>query len=142
MLLIAAIMLWGFFRSGLNPWAPATLIAVLIAVVLPAAGGSYLLAVVLGAGERIARRQEELRLQTLEAEILRLATRRGGKLTVVEVTAELAVDKATADKALDALAVRELAEMELTEAGNIVYSFRRLEELPEQKERARRILDA
>ncbi len=142
LLLVAGLMLWGFFRSGLNPWAPATLIAVLIAVVIPAAAGSYLLAIALGAGRRIAQRQEDLRLQTLEAEILRLATRKGGKLTSVEVTAELAVDKASADKALDALAVRELAEMELTDAGNLVYSFRNLENLPGQKERAKRILDA
>ncbi len=142
LLLVAGLMLWGFFRSGLNPWAPATFIAILIAVVLPAGAGSYLLAIALGAGSRIAQRQEDLRLQTLEAEILRLATRKGGKLTAVEVTAELAVDKASADKALDALAVRELAEMELTEAGSIVYSFRNLENLPDQKERAKGILDA
>ncbi|MBI6545417.1 MAG: hypothetical protein HY692_01400 [Cyanobacteria bacterium NC_groundwater_1444_Ag_S-0.65um_54_12] len=142
LVLLAFLMLSGFLRSHVNPWAPATLIALLVAVVLPLGVGIFLLAGVLGAGSKIDRRREELRHQTLQAEILRLAACHGGKLTVVEVTTELAIDPKSAEEALDALAVRESAEVELTESGIMVYAFRGLEHLKEEKARSKRILDA
>ncbi len=142
LVLLALFMVAGFLRSAVNPWAPATLLALLVAVVLPAAGGVWLLVSAFGGGGRIARRQEELRLRTLQAEILRIAPRLGGKLTVVEVTAELAVDPKLAEAALHDMAVRELADVELAESGHLVYSFKRIQNLPDEKDRAKRVLDA
>lgn len=142
LLVLALFMFLGFIRSHVNPWAPATLLAVLVAVVLPAAFGAWLLVGHFGAGGRIARRQEELRLRTLQAEILRIAPRLGGKITAVEVVAELAVDSKTAEAALHDMAVRELADVELAESGHMVYSFKRIANLPDEKDRAKRVLDA
>ena len=142
LLVVALFMLLGLLRSGLNPWSPATFLAVLVAVVLPAAGGAWILANALGTGGRIARRQEALRLRTLQAEILRIAPRLGGKITAVEVMTELAVDSKTAEAALHDLAVRELADVELAESGHMVYSFARIGNLPDEKARAKRVLDA
>ncbi len=139
---IALFMVLGFLRSHVNPWAPATLVAVLVAVVLPAAVGAWLLAGHFGTGGRIAARKDALRLRTLQAEILRIAPRMGGKITAVEVTAELAVDSKTAEAALHDMAVRELADVELAESGHMVYSFKRIQNLPDEKDRAKRVLDA
>jgi hypothetical protein len=133
-------MFIGFLRADVDPSAPATLIAVLIAIGLPAAGGAWLLATHFGLGRGLAERKERLTRETLEAEILRMAGRHDGKLTVVEVVAELAVPDKTAKQALDALMTRELAEIEITDSGVLVYAFHDIEHLSE-KPRARGLLD-
>jgi hypothetical protein len=142
LLLLASLMGIGFLRSGLDPFAPATFFALLLVVVAPAAGGAALLWHAAGAGGRIAKRQEALRLRTLQSEIMRLAPRLGGKVTAVEVVSELAVDTKTAEAALHDLAVRELADVELAESGHMVYSFQRIQNLDDEKKRAKNVLDA
>jgi hypothetical protein len=141
LLMIALLMVVGFLRADVDAAAPATLVAVLIAIVLPAAGGVALLASHFGAGRRIHERREQLRRQTLEAEILRLAAQRDGRLTVVEVVTEMAVTPEAATESLNALMVRDLAEIEVTDSGVLVYAFRDIQRLAE-KARAREILDA
>ncbi len=141
LLVLSAFMLVGFLESGASLAAPATLAALLITVGLPAAG-----AVVLGSGHfrnrgRLTRRREELRRQTIESEILRLAARHGGRLTAVEVASEMAITPEAAKDALDALALREQAELEITESGLIVYAFHDVRHLG-QKSSAKGVLDA
>lgn len=139
LLLLALFMLVGFLRADVDASAPATLIAVLIGVGLPAAGGVALIARP-GARRRLEQRREELRRQTLEAEVLRLAARHGGRLTVVEVVTELAVDADGAKQVLDALMVRGLAEIEVTDSGMLVYTFHDVASLPD-KSSARGLLE-
>jgi predicted ArsR family transcriptional regulator len=71
---------------------------------------------------------------------MRLAARRGGRLTVVEVITELAVSTEAAKESLDALAMQEVADMEVTDSGMLVYAFRDIQNLS-QKENAKGILD-
>ena len=137
---VALFMVAGFLRADVDPFAPATLVALLIAAGLPAAGGSWLLARHFGVGRRIEARREELRRDTLEAEILKMAERHGGKLTAVEVAGELAVPATTADELLNELMRRELAEIEITDSGLLVYAFHDLRHLSE-KESARGLLE-
>ena len=73
--------------------------------------------------------------------MLRLAGRNGGRLTAVEVAGELAVSPATADEALHALALRKVADLEITESGVLVYVFHDVVHVSE-KEHARRLLDS
>lgn len=140
LLLLALFMLLGFVRSGASLAAPTTVVALLISVGLPAAGGVALLAGRLGYGRRLARRKEHLRQQTLDAEILRVAEQKGGKITVVEVVRELAVTPDAAKQALDGLHTRELAEIEITDSGVLVYAFHDLQRLHE-KPSAKGLLD-
>lgn len=144
LLLVALFMAFGFFRA--RPDAGATLVVtLLIAVVLPAAGGVYLWWS--ASADRAAalaglRRHKALLLrQTLQAELLKLAERRGGKLTVVEAVGELAFDADTVGEALEAMAVEGLAEVEVSESGVIVYAFRDVIHLGEKAE-AKGVLDA
>ena len=141
LLAIAAFMGLGFARSDASLAAPATLGALLIAVVLPAVAGLALLTGRLewGAGSR--SRREELRANTIEAEILRMATQQQGKLTAVEVATALALPVEQAKAALDALVSREVAELEITDAGVIVYAFHDAKHLG-GKQSSRGILDA
>lgn len=140
LLALALFMVVGFLLSGADPFALRTLFALFIAAGLPAAGGGLLLAHRFGAGRRIARRREDLRRDTLEAEILKMAGRHGGRLTAVEVAGELAVPTTTAEELLNELMAREMAEIEVTDSGLLVYSFHDVRHLSE-KEAARGLLE-
>ncbi len=121
LLLLSALMLLGFARSGASIASPTALFAVLITVVLPAAGGVALLRGALGGNSRA--RMQQLRQQTIDAEILRLAMARQGKLTAVEVASALALPEDEARRSLDALVTREVADLDVTDEGVLVYSF-------------------
>ena len=140
LLLLAAFMAIGFMRADIDRSAFTTIIAVLVVVVLPAVAGGVLLLRPGASRRRNAARLEALRQQTLEAEVLRLAARRGAKLTVLEVATELAVGTDAAEAALGALATRGVAEIEVTESGMLVYAFRDISLLSE-KARAKGVLD-
>jgi hypothetical protein len=77
----------------------------------------------------------------MDSEILRLAGERGGKLTVVEVMSALALPADGAKQLLDGLAMREIAEVEVSDSGVLVYAFHDIRHLSE-KESARGVLDA
>src|SRR5918999_4893219 len=134
-------MLVGFLGSDASLGAPATIAALLITVALPAAGSILLASGHFRGRGRLTRRREELRRQTVESEILRLAGQRGGRLTAVEVASDMAISPEAAKDALDALALREQAELEVTESGVIVYAFHDVRHL-EEKSRAKGVLDA
>lgn len=121
LLLLSALMLLGFARSGAPITSPTTLFAVLITVVLPAAGGVALLRGALGGNSKA--RMQQLRQQTIDAEILRLAMAKQGKLTAVEVASALALPEGEARSSLDALVAREVADLDVTDDGVLVYSF-------------------
>ena len=135
--LVAAFMGLGFLQVGQS--GAAAVIALLIGAGIPGAAGLTLL--LRGRGTReLAARKEALRLQTIESEVLRLASRSGSKLTVVEVVSELAIPAEEASRILDALAARDLAELQVTESGVLVYDFRDLRHLA-QKDSATGLLD-
>ena len=121
LLVLAAFMLLGFLRSGAGLGSPTAFFALLVTVALPAAGGIALLRGALGGNAK--GRMEQLRQQTIEAEILRLAMQHKGRLTVVEVTSALALTGDEAKRALDELERREVAELDFTEDGVLFYTF-------------------
>ena len=137
---LASFMLLGFFNAGPMSTTVAAF-TFLIAVALPAAAGGALLRSHFRAKGDFARQREQLRLQTYESEILQLAQRKGGKLTVVEVAAETGLDAPTADAALQSLAQQGVADIEVTDSGVLVYAFYDIQKLPE-KDSSRNILDA
>lgn len=120
---LALFMLVGFLNSDAALGAPATLAALALTIGLPAVGAGLLARSYLGERARLSGRKAQLREQTLGAEILRLAGEHGGRLTAVEVATHLALTPEAAKEALDALTVRGHADLEVTEAGVLVYSF-------------------
>jgi hypothetical protein len=139
--LLALFMLAGFATSGRSLAAPATLAALAITVVLPGAGAALLARSHLSEKSRLSGRKAELRERTVQAEVLRLARERGGKLTAVEVTTALALPPAEARAALEEMALSGQAELEITDAGVLVYSFYEVRHLG-GKDSARGVLDA
>jgi hypothetical protein len=140
LLVLALVMLLGFFRSDADAGSIATLGALFVGVGLPALGGLALLRRLLRRQRRSGDRTERLRQQTLEAEILRLAGRHEGKLTAVEVASDLGVRVEEAKRVLDELMVRGQADIEVTDSGVLVYRFHDIEHLGEKK-RTRGLLD-
>lgn len=141
LLFLALFMLLGFLNAAPKTSGAVTAFTFLIAVVLPATGSAALFYSHCKQRGAFNHRKERLRQQTLEAEILKLAARKGGKLTVVEVVGEAAVDAETAKRALDSLATQSLASLELTDSGVLVYAFYDIQHLPE-KHSAKDVLDA
>jgi hypothetical protein len=139
--LLSAFMLLGFLRSDAAIGSPATIAALIIAVGLPAAGGILLIRSRFPRRNQLAARREQLRQQTFESEILRLAAQRQGRLTVVEVMSEFAIPLEQANALLESLVVRELADVEVTDSGVVVYAFHDIKHLAD-KPRAKGILDA
>jgi len=78
LLALAGLMLFGFLRSSASIAAPATIVALLITVVAPAVGG---IAMLRGTDLARGKRLDQLRQQTIDAEVLRLAVTEGGSLT-------------------------------------------------------------
>jgi len=137
LLALAALMFVGFLRSDAELASLRTVLALLITVGIPGGAGIMLLR---APGGRRSKRVEELRRQTIEAEILRLAMQHGGRLTVVEVASALALPSESAKTTLDSLAERELADLEITDKGVIVYAFHDAKHLS-GKHSAKGILD-
>lgn len=134
-------MLLGFLGSDGVGGGAATVVALLLVVGLPAVGSALLVRSHFTERSRVTGRKELLRQQTLDAEILRLAGERDGRLTIVEVATELAVPMESAKAALDGLMLRNHADLELTDAGVSVYTFYDIRHLG-GKHTSRGILDA
>lgn len=83
----------------------------------------------------------ELRLQTWEAELVRLATERGGKLTVVEAVAATGLRAPQVDEAFRSLTLQGVADIDVTDSGMLVYRFPDVQ-LLEEKGGSKPILDS
>jgi hypothetical protein len=140
LLALSLFMLLGFLRSDADAGALATIGALLVTVALPAAGGIALLSAPFRRGARLAARRELLRQQTYESEILRLAAQRQGRLTAVELVTEFAITPEKANELLESLMVRQLADVEVTDSGVVVYRFHDVQHLGD-KHHAKGILD-
>jgi hypothetical protein len=134
LLLVSLVMLAGFLGAEREGSVAATLGALGIAVLLPGGIGAALIGAHFRGKGRLANRKQALKQQTVEAELLLLAGKRGGKLTIVEAVAELALTPEDAKEALDALARRGLADFEVTESGVIVYAFHDLQRISEKNQ--------
>jgi hypothetical protein len=141
LLLISAFMLLGFVRSDVGFGSFNAIAAVLLSVVLPAAGGVVLLRRANRLERRGGARVDRLRQATIESEILRLAMLHDGRLTTVEVASALALPTEEAKATLDALVTREVADLDITDAGVLVYTFHDARHVGD-KHSARGLLDA
>ncbi|HET9439889.1 MAG TPA: hypothetical protein VFO52_06945 [Longimicrobiales bacterium] len=136
--LLAGLMLLGFFNSGLALTGPAV-VALLLVVVLPAGIATRLL-LKQPSAKAVQQRQQDLRMNTIESEILRIARLHQGKLTLVEIVSDLAISTDEAKAAADSLVHKEIADLEITDSGVLVYTFYDLRHLHE-KSSARGLLE-
>ena len=138
--LIALAVFMGLGYAAADVRGGAALLAFGITVLLPGGAGITMVAGHFRRRTALTDNREELRRQTLEAELLRLAGNRGGRLTVVEAVTDLAISPDTAKRSLDALVVQGIADFAVTESGVVVYSFHDIQRLGE-KSSARGLLE-
>ena len=132
LILLAFFMSVGFL--GANVGGAAAVLALGIAVVLPGAVGASMIAGHFRGKAGALSRKDDLRRQTMESELLRLAGKRGGRLTIIEAVSELGLSPEQAKESLDALSLRGMADFEVTDSGVVVYSFHDLRHLSEKSE--------
>ena len=96
----------------------ALIFAFFVFCVVPVALGTLLLR---GSGSR--RPLELDARRAWDSELMRLAARRNGSLTVGEVVAHADLDAESAERYLDDLCKRGLAEHRVTADGDVVYRF-------------------
>lgn len=138
---LALLMFVGFLNTDSTASAGAMMAAFAITVVLPAAGAGLLARSHFAERSRLSGRRAALTRQATESELLRLAGMRGGKLMAAEAAMSMHLSEDTAREALDAMVTGGRAELEVTDGGNLVYSFPVLAQLAD-KGTARGILDA
>ena len=141
LLLLALFMLVGSLQTDAEASGTVRALTLLLTVGLPGVAGAMLLRSHFGARGRMEQRKDVLRQQTMESEILRLAGQKGGKLMLVEVVTALALPQASAKELLDGMVTRELADVEISDSGVLVYSFHDIRHLSE-KSTSRGVLDA
>lgn len=129
LLAVAAFMALGLSLSAGQQTVGVTIFAALIAVGIPGAWGALLLRRHFREAPTLTSGRAELKRLTQSSEILKLAERRGGRLTVVEVVAETALPAEAADEMLGDFVRQGLAEPEVTEKGLIVYVFGDVQQL-------------
>ncbi|HYW11881.1 MAG TPA: hypothetical protein VE871_07990 [Longimicrobium sp.] len=139
--ILSAFMLAGYLNTDSAASAGAMLAALGITVVLPAAGAVLLARSHFTEKSRLSGRRATLARHATESEILRLAGARGGKLMAVEAAMAMHLAEDTARETLDAMVAEGRAELEVTDGGNLVYSFPTLTQLAD-KPTARGIFDA
>jgi hypothetical protein len=138
---LAAFMLLGFVATD-APWeGTASVVAFLLTVAVPAAGGIALISSARGTAAPLSAGREALRQQVLEAEILRMAAERGNRITVIELVTELSLTAEMARSTLEDMLRRGLADIQVTDLGGIVYTFPDLDQLHDRS-RSKGLLDA
>jgi hypothetical protein len=138
LLALAGLMFIGFLGSAIAIGSPAAIGALLLTVVLPGAAG---IALIRGIGGGNRARTEKLRQMTIDAEVMKLAVSQAGKLTAIEVSTALALPPEAAKAHLDAMVERDIADIEITDHGTIVYTFQDAKHVGD-KATSRGILDA
>lgn len=139
---LSAFMLLGFSRADLSDQSAAVRAMTFgVGVALPMVAGVSLVCSYRRDRNRLASRVANDRLLAIRSEVLRLAQQQQGKLTEIEVISELGVEQAVANKALTELCHQDLANLEMTDSGLVVYTFPDIQQLP-QKHTSRGLLDA
>lgn len=129
LMILGGIMALGFTQASLSQGPLVILLSLCITVFLPLGGGFYLLKQSNTQNKSLTASKSQLAQKTLQAEILRLAAQRQGRLTVLEVTQAFVLSPEQAESALDALALEKVAEHQLTDDGLLVYTFPEVQQL-------------
>ncbi len=138
-----SLLMWvGFTRAKLPPSPIVQWLTFGIAVALPMGTGAGLLYSQYRPNQKYLKtRKSELQARTIQAEIVKLAIAHKGKLTAVDVIAGLGITSALANQQLNLLMHQNLAELEITESGTLVYAFQDVQALSEKLD-SKRIADA
>ncbi len=120
---VALFMAIGFALSDATRSLATTIGTLLIAVAIPAGAGIALIQSHYRGQRLQSADRAELRLQTWESELVKLASERGGKLTIVEAVAATGLRAPQVEEAFRSLTQQGVADIDVTDSGMLVYRF-------------------
>ena len=138
---LSLFMALGFVKADLKTDTSVKIATFALAVVLPLGSGVGLLYGHQRDRHQRGQQTQDLVRNTQTSAILQLAQQSDGKLTLVEIVAELGLTPDQGQQSLDHLMQAQLAEIEVTESGTLVYCFPDIQALPE-KARSQSILES
>lgn len=116
-------MLLGFVSGGGSRGLVANIVAFLLLVMAPIAGGITLIRGQKKEKVHAAQETRKLLQSAREKEILRLAEQKKGLLTVSQIVKESSMNASEAEDALHELIVKRLVDMRTNPDGQVVYEF-------------------
>lgn len=129
---LSLFMALGFAKADLKVDPSVKISTFALAVMLPFGSGVGLLyGHQRDRHQRLQSRQSQV-LNTHTSTILQFAQQHNGKLTIVEVVAGLGLTPEQGQRAIDRLMKAQLAELEVTDSGTLVYTFPDIQALPEK----------
>lgn len=139
---LAGFMLLGFSKADLSDQSTTVRgMTFGIGIGIPTAVGIGSLCSHQQDRKRISTYRANAQLRTLQSEILKLAKANQGKLTEIEVISELGLNPGVVNDVLTSLCHQDLATIEMTDSGLVVYAFPDIQQLPD-KYTSRGLLDA
>lgn len=112
------------------------LIGILLFSFVPIVSGAILIVSHFRGAKRAEVEQQKLRLAAREKEVLLLARRYEGRLTMAEIVTDTSMDAAGAEETMNELVVKGMTNLRTNEAGQAYYEF--FETLPHEEEPSQR----
>jgi len=116
-------MLAGFFASTKPTTLPTDIVLILLFVLAPVVTGAMLIR-----SNYVLNKKKELESRrnifaSREKEILKLAKKKDGELTIPEIVAETSMNADEADEIMREFVVKQYVDMKITNEGTVVYEF-------------------
>lgn len=119
----AFLSLEAFMNVSKGKFDASDIVAWALFGIAPILGGGLLLRSRAVEKKRALEQQEQSRYALQEKEILRLAQEKGGRLAIPDVVVGTSLSSAEAETVMREMSARGLADMQVTDAGIIVYEF-------------------
>ncbi len=119
-----AFMLLGFaVNLSKNPADIGDFIGALLLVVAPIGIGGALIRSHFKDKQKALQEQKNVLYEQLERQIIRLAQKKGGRLSIPEIAVDTTMNTEEAEKFMQELTAKGFVDMQVTDSGVIVYEF-------------------
>ena len=98
-------------------------VAILLFVIAPVAVGGLLIRSHFAEKRRALQDQQKTLQERYEKQIIRLAQKKGGRLTIPEIAADTSLNTTEAEEFMREMTTRGYVDMQVTDSGVIVYEF-------------------
>jgi hypothetical protein len=121
---IGAFLFLGFFLNALKKGIDAgDIAAVVILCIAPITAGGLLIRSHFKEKQKAVQNQMQVLYTQREKEIIRLAQQTGGRLSIPDIVAGTSMNTIEADEIMREMTTKGYVDMQVTEAGVILYEF-------------------
>jgi hypothetical protein len=127
LLIVFGLFMLLLFLSGTGPSTFLVGVATFLLMVLaPIAAGTFMIRSHFQAKKKSAEESRKKLLAAREKEVLMLAGRKNGILTIPEIVAETSMNADEANEIMREMVVKLYADMKITNDGEVIYNFSQL----------------